>query len=210
MYPYDEDWGPNRKRERDGEVIVNVPTIVGGQQGQCPPRGNEVSLEQAADYIMRKMDQRWGQGQWNGPGGFPGPGPFPPPGPPFPGPPWDGGQPPQFPKWRDLQYAGISLATAIPMTPIGFVPVDGLYTLTAALACKTADAGATSLVLTISYYTVGGGLTSTVVILPLTAVGEAVQVPLTLPLLGGTNVIVSSLLTGAFGAATYDAFVRFN
>lgn len=196
-----DNYGPRERGRDSGDVVVTVPNIV--NEGSSPGKGREtVSLKQAADYIIAEMERR--RGGWEGGRDWP----YEPSGPTQPAP----GNGPYYPGgWEregDIGYRANGLAAGIPLTAIGNVRFDGMYTLTAGLVCKTADAGATSLVLTVTYVDAVAGPTTETVTLVLTATGKQSEGPIVVFLLGASSVTVTSVLTGAFGAATYNAYVQ--
>jgi len=207
-----DQWGhPCDDRRREGDVVVTVPNIINdgpGGKGSCGGGEKGIPLSKFADYLIARMQygSKFGQfnpsdgGDWPGdecsgwPGGKGGFGPG------------SGFNP--FPQ-DDIRLSIIGAKADTPMQIIGIVPVDGMYEINAAIVCKTADAGATTMTLTITYMDVIAGLSTIVLTLPLTAAAVIIEAPATKILLGSSGVTASAVLTGAYGAASYDAFVSF-
>ena len=186
MEAWESEYWKNYRDSRD-KVQVNNPIIIeGGQCAQkplCPPTpnncGTSIDLDQFANYILRKF--AWQQE---------GNGPYPPRG-----------------REEGFTFARISYAQNIALQIVGIVEEDGLYELDLALLCKTADAGATSELMTVTYMDAALGLQTLTCTLALTALASQVNSAVFAVLLANSPITVVSTLTGAYGAATYDAFV---
>jgi hypothetical protein len=151
-------------------------------------QGGCYSLEEVANYIIRAQQQALFQGQYDN----------------------NGGQPPFNPSpVVGISWAQLSFNANQPLQIIGIAPIDGLYEINLAIVCKTSDAGATLMTLTAQYQDVVAGLESPDITLVGTSAAVSIASTTHAVLLGGSPILASAILTGAYGAATFDVFVSF-
>jgi hypothetical protein len=171
-------------QERTG---INSPvTIVEG--GRRDLVGTNLTLDQIADYTIRKLNkynEQRGQNEGNWGEGF-----------------WPFGQ-----YGPDMLYAVVNGNSDQAIRTIGGNGQDSLYVIQGGIVCKVADAGAGTLTVTITYYDILAGPTTITQTLSLAATGSDLISAETKFLLGGGNVTVSCGGASPYGSAKFDAFV---
>lgn len=133
-----------------------------------------------SDYLMRKMEQRRRYDNEDD-GGFGGPS-------------------------QPGTLSAVNASSDQPLQVLRYVAKTGMYRITEGMQCISLDAGATTETLTVSYIDPIAGPSTVVLTLALTAVGTAGPTQADIFCLAGSSITAQTVLTGAYGAAKYNAF----
>jgi hypothetical protein len=184
--PWDEPFGfPGENVGERGGINAPVTIVEGGRRELI---GTNLTLDQIADYTIRKLyrsQEQQGQNDGNWGNGF-----------------WPFGQ-----YGPDMVYSVVNGNADQAIRTIGGNSQDALYVIQGGIVCKVLDSGAGTLTVTVTYYDILAGPTTITQTLSLSATGSALIAPVAKFLLGGGNVTVSCGGASPYGAAKFDAFV---